>query len=307
MFLNQELTSLKSKSFWQNFAPEMHIESLKTNEFIEVPNNVLDIAKKNLNSEGYFQMKQEITELETQAYANLIKRLVSLNILPVFCYVFDEFWLIQAKAKNLINSILGENYRIRPCLWAWHLNPANEEAGWKPHRDGNIDSLNPDLSPRVLSLWIPLTDANPLNGCMYMVPMNRESQEPHRAKGMDFNLPDVRALPAQAGDMLIWNHWVIHWGAQASKRAAEARISLGFELEAKGSNIINAPLLDPLELPSFEDRLKIIAYQIHQYTHMYEFSREMLEFAHNILDKKCLTTHLKNLKDRTDPILLSSR
>lgn len=303
MVLTQEFVSLKSKSFWQNFAPEMHIETLVAESFIEIPTDTLSVAKAKLNTEGYFQLQQEISKLETEPLAKLVRKLVSFNILPVFCYLYDEFWLIQAKAKTLINNILGENYRIRPCLWAWHLNPVLEEAGWKPHRDGSIESLNPDLSPRVLSLWVPLTDATPLNGCMYIVPMDRENQAPHQAQGLDFNLPDVRALPGKAGDMFIWNHWVIHWGAQACKRAPEARISLGFELETQGSNILNAPLLDPLTLPSYEDRLKIIAYQIHQYTHMYDFSREMLDFAHSILDKKCLTEHLK---DRKDPILSSS-
>lgn len=293
LFLNI-FDEIKNKSFWQNFNKDFHIENQQLIEqfksFSLTNEDSLDI-KDWMSLEGYYHLKKEKTDFDTNKYASLIQSLVAANILPVFAFIYDEFWLVQLRAKALIESILGESYSLRPCLWAWHLDPNKEEAGWKPHRDGNIESLNKDLKPKVLSLWVPLTNADSYNGCMYIVPMNRENSSPEKSKGLDFNLPNLRALPASAGDMLVWNHWVIHWGSRASKRALNPRISLGFELEQKNSNILNAPLLDPNRLPSFEDRLKIIAYQIQQYTHMYKFSEPMLNFAKEILENKCLTKH----------------
>lgn len=285
---------IKNKSFWQNFTKDFHIENHSLLQ--EFNSFALDINEKSsiqdwISTEGYYHLKKEKTNFDTSKHAALIKSLVSANILPVFAFIYDEFWLVQLRAKTLLESILGESYSLRPCLWAWHLDPLKEEAGWKPHRDGNIESLDKDHKPKVLSLWVPLTDADNYNGCMYIVPMDRENNSPQNSKGLDFNLPNLRALPANAGDMLVWNHWVIHWGSRASKRAIGPRISLGFELEQKNSNILNAPLLNPNRLPSFEDRLKIIAYQIQQYTHMYKFSEPMLNFAKEILQNKCLTEH----------------
>ena len=283
MVFLQKNQNLTDKQFWHSLSGDFHIEdhdfARSINEY-KFSQEQYQKAQDLIKTEGYFQAQNIFNTEDTDKYASLIKALVSKQLLPIFCFIYDEFWLCQRKLQNLITSSLGENYSLRPCLWAWHLDPEKEEAGWKPHRDGNIESLNQDLSPKVLSLWIPLSDANTLNGFMYLVPMNREAEKPHEVKqGWDFNLPDVRALPAQAGDAFIWNHWVVHWGSRASKRAAEPRISLGFELECQGSNILAAPLLDPTKLPSFSDRLKIIAYQILQYTHMYQFTNEMLDFA----------------------------
>jgi ectoine hydroxylase-related dioxygenase (phytanoyl-CoA dioxygenase family) len=148
------------------------------------------------------------------------------------------------------------------------------------------NSINADGSPNLLTVWIALSEATPLNGCMYMVPMDRsgKAHETKDAKNLDFNLPSLRALPAKTGDLLMWNHWVIHWGARASKQASEPRISMAFELEREGSNIHTMPLINPTQIPSFEARLKLIAFQIQQYTHMYKFSQQMLNFSKEILE-----------------------
>lgn len=294
MVFLQKNQNLVDKNFWKSLAADFHIEGKDFAKAASIPSTnpeEIKLAQDLLKTEGYFQKHQVFSPEETSKYSALIKQLVSNQLLPIFCFIYDEFWLTQKRMQSLIQNTIGENYSLRPCLWAWHVDPQKEEAGWKPHRDGNIEALNQDLSPKVLSLWIPLSDATTLNGCMYLVPMNREAQKPHDViKGWDFNLPDARAIPAEAGDAFIWNHWIVHWGSRASKRAVAPRISLGFELESSGSNILNAPLLDPNELPSFEDRLKIIAYQILQYTHMYQFSQEMLDFAQEQLPGKKLSS-----------------
>jgi len=98
----------------------------------------------------------------------------------------------------------------------------------------------------------------------------------------------MQALPADAGDMYMWNFWVLHWGSRASRRATEPRISVAFEIEEEGSNLIEAPLMDPMRLPSYEERLRIIAYQIKQYTHMYKFDSTFMEFADSTLNASIL-------------------
>ncbi len=287
MVFASQYSNLRNKNYWTSFASDFHIEN--SNEALELLDPGAEIKSTSdnwMSNEGYFQFKQIFNSDEIKAMGKLVKKLVATNHHPVFSFVYDEFWQIQAKLKPVIENFIGEGYTLRPCFWTWHLDPQKQEAGWKPHRDGNAETIKPDGRTKVLSLWIPLTDPNPLNGCLYLVPMNREKKDlGNLTPGMDFELSDLIALPGNTGDAFFWNHWVVHWGGKASKRAPEPRISIAFELEEVGSNILNAPLLNPLELPSFDARLRMIAYQIKQYTHMYKFSEDLLKFSQEVLEK----------------------
>ena len=289
VFLNIQ-ENLSSRNYWQSFAPDFHIQDSDfwaAKQAFPVSPELKTEMNDYMVNEGIYKIDKSVINYDPSAYATLVKKLASANLLPVFAFMYDEFWLLQAQAKNAMEAVLGPKYTLRPCMWVWHLDPQKEEAGWRQHRDGGIDSLHEDLRPKVLSLWIPITDTDPLNGCMYAKPMNREEVNIETNKRTSIeNLQEMQALPADAGDMYIWNFWVLHWGSRASKRAKEPRISVAFELEEEGSNLIEAPLMDPMRLPSYEERLRIIAYQIKQYTHMYKFDSLFLDFADSILNSR---------------------
>ena len=145
--------------------------------------------------------------------------------------------------------------------------------------------MAPDGAPLSLTMWIPLSEANPLNGCMYIIPADRdpcyntaEEHTPPRAEPYD-----IRALPAKPGEFLCWNQAVMHWGAHSSKRAPKARMSMALEFQRGDIPAFNNPLLDPnTEIP-FARRLKLVAKQILQYKHMYALSPEMQKMAQKIL------------------------
>jgi hypothetical protein len=290
IYISKSLKELKSKDFWLEFFDKFSIcdyDKANSIDLVQMDEAAKSELRDWMLNDGYYQLKNNKHDIAIDAYAKLVKKLVEHQILPVFGFVYDEFWILQARIKNYVEAILGPGYKLRPCFWSWHLDPKKEEAGWKIHRDGNIETIKPDGSTSALSVWVALSEANPLNGCMYLVPMNRESVKPQEAGSkLDFDMSSIRALPAEAGDIFFWNHWVIHWGAKSSKRAKAARMSIAFELEEAGSNILGAPLLDPMHLPSFDDRLRMIAYQIRQYTHMYGFSKDLLNFADSILTAK---------------------
>jgi hypothetical protein len=72
-----------------------------------------------------------------------------------------------------------------------------------------------------LTSWIPLSDATPQNGCMYVVPAHLD---PHYGKPTTprSQLPDLslaRALPVRPGDYLVWNQAVLHWGGESNEAA----------------------------------------------------------------------------------------
>ena len=291
VFLNIQ-ENLISENYWKSFAPDFHIADSSFWNFQEafsVPEETKAEMNDYMLNEGFYKIDKSIVNYDPSKHATLVKKLVSANLLPVFAMIYDEFWLLQASARNAMEAVLGTGYTIRPCMWVWHVDPKKEESGWYQHRDGDINSLHEDKRPKVLSLWIPLTQATPQNGCMYVKPMNREEVCVVTNKKADIAcLQDMQALPAEAGDMYIWNFWVLHWGSKATKRAKEPRISVAFEIEEAGSNLLEAPLMDPFRMPSYEERLRIIAYQIKQYMHMYKFNSTFLEFADNALNTKII-------------------
>ena len=93
------------------------------------------------------------------------------------------------------------------------------------------------------------------------------------------------ALPATAGSFLAWNQAVLHWGGRASRLATAPRISAAFEFQRADQPAFNRPLLNPARLPSFTERLGLIAKQVLQYRHMYPLSSDVEQIATNLRDR----------------------
>ena len=92
----------------------------------------------------------------------------------------------------------------------------------------------------MLTVWIPLTDASPLNACMYPLPLHRDPDHPHnladRSVGVD-SLQNIRALPAGSGSLPGWTPMILHWGAHYSGHNVGARTSVAFYLKDGGSDL----------------------------------------------------------------------
>jgi ectoine hydroxylase-related dioxygenase (phytanoyl-CoA dioxygenase family) len=182
--------------------------------------------------------------------------------------------------------MLGESYRLSPDFWAWHVAPNSTGRGWVFHRDAEIGRpfdasahIREDGQPRLCTIWIPLTDATTHNSCIYVLPfpqdpamqsfLRKQSLETIQQQAQLTNWTNIRALPAQAGSVLGWSAYIIHWGSQSTDWATHARVSLGIYYETADAPMVGRPF-DPegrryINLHdrdfriSFEDRLRIIA------------------------------------------------
>jgi ectoine hydroxylase-related dioxygenase (phytanoyl-CoA dioxygenase family) len=215
-----------------------------------------------------------------------ITRLIEAGLHPPFAFMYDEFWLLFVKLDNIFKRLLGPDYRILPDFWAWCVDPKKGEAGWTPHRDKGRIALFEDGKPKSLTVWIPLTEATTLNGCMYLVPADRDpvyGTEREKLWPENMNYAGIRALPAQPGSVFFWNQAILHWGSQTSPRAPGPRISIAFEFQRGDVDPFNKPLMNPMHVPGFEDRLKLIGKQVLQYKHMYPLSPELEALARSFL------------------------
>lgn len=253
--------------YWRSLNPDLGIS--ETGARLEPEQRPPTLAadwREQLVDEGYLQLEDRLEVSDIERLRQAIENIVADSWPAVLCAVYDEFWRLFARLRRLLPPILGEDYRILPAFWAWRLDPAKEEAGWDPHRDRNIDTLLRDGMPKSLTTWVPLTDATPLNGCMYVLPASRDPDY-RNFLGSDQApaLQHIRALPAAPGTVLLWNQRILHWGGVSSRRATVPRISLAMEFQRGDESPYREPLLDPNELPPFELRVKLITHLLAKY------------------------------------------
>ena len=277
MFWNEIIGNLHT-SFSSNFSPELKL--------FELEKDSIEIFKNNLVTDGYIKLPQLPWDDWFLNIREGIKYLKSRNIPVPFIFTYCEPWMIQSKLSKVIKSLFGDEYCLLPEFWAWYVDPNNEEAGWGPHRDKGRWSLFENGEPISLTVWIPLTDATIDNSCMYVIPANRDSSYLLDDWKKDLiDLQNIVALPVKAGSPLIWNSNVIHWGSKSLRKNISPRISVAFEVQISKIDPFNKPTIKPLEVPNFENRLKLICKQILQYSHMYPLNPNLESFVKNQLNK----------------------
>ena len=273
--------AVRNRETWLVRAPGLHIGGDIMRQSVRVfgPTNsqIADLDGR-LRHDGYFQLAHDFG-LDLAMMADTVRRFSAAGIPPVFCFVFDEFWAPFDALGAMYRSLLGP-YCLLPDFWLWNVDPTKGEAGWKPHRDRGHFALRGDGRPVSLTTWIPLSDATPLNSCMYVVPAHADpTYGTLHENEYRFELAAIRALPAKLGEVLVWNQAVLHWGSRSSHHATESRISMAFEFQANDSKPFNTPLLPPDTPVPFELRLRLIAKQVLQYRHMYKLDPQIEQVA----------------------------
>jgi ectoine hydroxylase-related dioxygenase (phytanoyl-CoA dioxygenase family) len=121
----------------------------------------------------------------------------------------------------------------------WHVAADPGASGWGPHRDGNLgDGTLDDGQDGLITVWIPLTEATPANGCMYVLPTDRDPLVPESLKVYGVarsDLAGVRSLPAAPGDVLGWNTRLLHWGGRSSVDAVAPRMSMSIYCQRRSA------------------------------------------------------------------------
>lgn len=279
--------NLTSEPFWKGLTNELHIGDapfLKSHPVFNLEGAVIRQLRDLVVREGYFQTDPPKWNLPFESMIALTERLTSFGIPTPFVFIYDEFWLVFIKIGKMIEGLLGPGFQRLPDFWAWHIEPDKAQSGWSPHRDKGVRALFPDRNPKSVTVWVPLTASTTLNGCIYLVPADRDpTYGTAEEKQFRFALADIRALPANPGSILCWNQAVLHWGSHASPRETKPRISLAFEFQSGRVPPFNKPLMNPYSVPDFTFRVKLIAKQILQYQHMYKLPEEIKATAEGLI------------------------
>jgi hypothetical protein len=275
----------ESIEFWRALCPALSIEAVS-----DLPKADLGDVKElfaRLRYEGYVNVPGVLDSNTVEPLRDCIALLHQQKIPLAFAFVFDQFWQVFQSVARFMEVALGTEYRALPDFWVWHVPATDQAMGWGPHRDRVQPTLDADNSPHSLTVWLPFTDATPLNGCIYMLPAHLDERfKQRRWDGDDNNHvkepQNVRALPAKAGSFLAWNQGVLHWGGRASRLADGPRASAAFEFQRGDRAPFNQPLLNPKRTPPFRERLGLIGKQVIQYRHMYPLTPDVQQIAEQL-------------------------
>lgn len=279
---------LDSIEHWRAMCPGLHIEGDLPLPSFDVGD--VDELVGQLKFEGYINTPGVLPKSVFKPLRDAVATLHAAGIPLAFAFVYDEFWHAFQGVSRFVQAALGDDYRALPDFWVWHVLPTEGAAGFGPHRDRVQKTLDPDNSPHTLTVWLPFSDATPLNGCMYVLPAHHDERFSIREWGGEGNNvvkqpQNIRALPATAGSLLAWNQALLHWGARASRLGEAPRTSAGFEFQRADKAPFNQPLLDPMTIPTFSQRLGLIGKQVLQYQHMYPLAPDVERLAVDLRDR----------------------
>jgi hypothetical protein len=279
--LSDEVLSQAAKpAFWLSLNPKLTITE---NPFSSAPlpydfsPSERNAAVKQVKREGYFQTRPVVPAQEIEQIKQAILSIQGQGLPPLFALVYDEFWQIFARLSNVLSPVLGKDYLILADFWIFHVDPREEDAGWGPHRDFEFGRkcLRADGRPNIATIWIPFTNATPINSCLYVLPLHLD---PHYARKSNHKelkesvtldaktLANIRALPAQAGSVIGLNQYVLHWGSRSSSWAREPRISIGIYFQSGGiPPYIERLAVNRTSPVSFDYRVALIGRMIRKY------------------------------------------
>lgn len=193
----------------------------------------------------------------------------SKNESPVMVIQSIHFWHVIAALDPIVQRLLGRDYVVLPDMWAWDIPPGKSNYGWAPHREKRFNTLNNDDTPVSLSIWISVTHATPENSCLYVIPASDDPGYPHDTSVSMHAMQSIRALPTNPGDVIAFNHHVLHWGSQSSQWALGPRRSMAYECQQSHIPPFNTPTFLAHAPPSQATRASLYDQVMSQYHHMH--------------------------------------
>jgi len=269
------------REYWRKLNPELNItdgSEIAPIKPIGVNEKIVASTKESLQLDGYFQLDQILDSLLLDRLAGAVEKIRESGWPTPFVFVYDEFWQLIHPLKQLFESLLGAELKLLPEFWCWYIDNTNDSKGIYPQRGRTAaNTIDHDGSAKSLRIWIPLTDTNTTNGCLFAVPANYDTSYTSDLENRRVdNLQDIRAIPTRKGTVIAFTEALLHWSGRSSNKALQPSASICFVCQRGDVNPYEIPLLAPFALPSFEDRLGFIAQNVNRFREDANLSPELI-------------------------------
>jgi hypothetical protein len=251
----------QSPEFWRRLAPELTISDAQPRGTIKRSTAHSDRERTRLVNDGFLRLKQPGFQTNIDRISVAMDRIVTAGLPAAFIGVYDEVWSIIANLNGVLDGLFDSKSAMVPDFWASHtVSNTGLTAGRR--RAGN--GVYGDGTPKNVTVWVPLTNATPDNGCVYVVPAGQDrnygKSNPERA---DASLPGIRALTADAGDALVWTGETYNWQARPDRYGEDGPLmSLTWEFQCRDLAPLEGLLIDSYPYIPFETRLALLARQM---------------------------------------------
>ena len=256
----------QSAEFWRRLAPDLTISDGQPGKSVIRQADQIAKDRMTLINDGYLHLDGQDFNVDPAGIAEAMQRIVVAGLPSSFIGVYDQTWAIIARLEATLDGLFAGKAAMVPNFHADHIG--RDSQGRAATRQRPTLGLHRDKSPKNVTVWVPLTDATPENGCVYTVPAGQDKNygaaETTRA---DASLPSIRALPAKAGDILIWTGEAYTWQGRPNPRAkAPALMSLSWEFQSADTPPLEGLTLDSYPYVPFETRLGLLARQMPGHT-----------------------------------------
>lgn len=264
--LSEIVVAAQEIEFWRKACP-----SLRLSDLYQAPAPPADLSEseleglaRDLGQEGYFITRELIQASARAELLGLVDQVVARGLNPTWAMIFDPFWDTFARLGGLLEHLLGEDYRYVTGDYVFIVENTDQAAGWGKHRDLQFRrSMSRNGHPLIMSFWVALTDATPLNSCLYALPFSRDPNYPDNIKDLTIpHVEDVQCMAVQAGQVIGLSHALLHWGSRSSARGKTRRVSFVFDAQRGDLGCFHEVLLDPKEPLSFEQRAAYVAHVV---------------------------------------------
>eukprot|EP00658_Telonema_sp_P-2_P049247 TRINITY_DN37443_c0_g1_i2.p1 TRINITY_DN37443_c0_g1~~TRINITY_DN37443_c0_g1_i2.p1 ORF type:complete len:373 (+),score=47.14 TRINITY_DN37443_c0_g1_i2:168-1286(+) len=273
------------------------------------------VFARRIQADGYYQTGQVVSC--PASCEQLVKQMAYLNsemkLPPCFIYMFDEAWGLVREVWRHVERMLGHPVLLEPSVAAFKLDAkdsTNKSPGRNfplPHRDYSYaECCRPDGSPKMLSVWVPLTQVTAENGCMFVVPREFDRQFDQdtawehmrpahiehktsyylaRTTCLTFPLDGIRPLTGPAGSINCWLGNTVHWGGSCQRSALDhgvpprASLALVFRAVSSETDALTSSLLLSYEASkdlSVGQRLEYVQHSLHAFSHWYKLPSSLV-------------------------------
>jgi hypothetical protein len=268
--------ALRRPAFWHSLVAEhgLHvsgppIDAGRAEDWLSVPDaGSLARARSDLAGRGYLHWSRLVDPDRSASLARGVTALCRQGWDAALIGLVDEAWQLCFHLAAVMGSVMGghadSTALFRRELFAFCVDPglaAGRARGVPAHRDrpdSGYDRVGGLALPRHCTCWVSLTDADEANGCMYVIPTRADDDA--SLVHAPVESAQGRPLVTRAGDMLVWNGQVVHWGGRhAPDRARGPRIALSFSMTHPAIPSLGGFAAVQATLPGFAERLSLIS------------------------------------------------
>jgi len=209
-------TELLDIDYWRSRFPDQRIDdSLGVAE--GTPPAVPQLMKGDLARDGVCRMERAAGEDLRMRLLLDLRRAGHIFGHPIYAVALEAFWFAAFRLGESARFAMGNDVSVTTLPAIVTVPP--KHAGVGPHRDSQLRAFKDDGAPTRLSVWLALTAAEVDRACLHYLPMWADPNVPDDLSSVQ--VPDlrlIRAVPMAAGDALMFNQAVLHWGGYNATR-----------------------------------------------------------------------------------------